>query len=76
MPLPHPKNTHAHPTPTSQTILPGHPGILMQLYTATGVLPSTWATGLLVLVTWNVIGALAPWSPTYSQFNLLVRSTS
>jgi len=53
-----------------ETYLPGHPGIIMQVSELINLPPSLVSTLFLGLIAYNTLGALGPWSPTFSPENL------
>lgn len=52
-----------------EVVFPDHPGILRQVSGFTGLDISTVGTAFLGIIGFSVVGAIAPWSPTYSQEN-------
>jgi len=53
-----------------EAYLPNHPGVVAFIADYFTIPPSTVALGFLGLVAYNTLGALVPWSPTFSSENL------
>jgi len=54
-----------------EVVLPWHPSVMQQLSSISGLDTAGLTFALAVFVLSNAVGALAPWSPTYDQRNLL-----
>jgi len=53
-----------------ETYLPNHPGIIAQVSDFLGISSGLTTTLFLGIIAYNTLGALGPWSPTFSPENL------